>query len=172
MHYCAFTNKNDGSFVIHKVTNEPMQQCDVNNVIYKNGMTYCFNLNDYDATLLQLETDINKKYEPFLQQLSFVIRSVKNGAPLIIDTTITPAEIELNRCWLYGSDDDEPIGETNFVVSELFVKENYKNCPNAEENDSYDEFLETYVPEEDGQFLYELAKEKNHIIEDIGENYY
>lgn len=74
-------------------------------------------------------------------------------------------EYELNRKWI-TDDNDENIAVTSFVVSHKFVKDNYKNCPNK--YDSLEEFLEAYVPEEDGQYLFKLAVNTKNLIEDLG----
>lgn len=170
--YCAYTNKNDGSFTMVKCKENNPITPDINHVVYDDGMYYDFDLTNINLELQRLKEDINNKYEPFLQQLLFVLTAIKNGAPLILDTTIMPAEVELNRKWLYENKDDDPIGETNFVVTELFVKQHYKNCPSVNEDDTYENFLEEYEPETDGEYLYKLAKKTKCLIQDIGKVYY
>jgi hypothetical protein len=75
-------------------------------------------------------------------------------------------EYELNREWIYD-DEEEPIGETNFVVSagwliDLFNKEY------ADKYNSLDEFLDVYEPETDGEFIYQKAIEDGVLVEDFG----
>jgi len=79
-------------------------------------------------------------------------------------------EYELNRAWIYG-EDDEPIGETNFVVNAGFLKSVYES-EFHDEYDTFEDFLEAYVPEEDGQRVYELAVSSGKLVEDFGEVLY
>ena len=60
---------------------------------------------------------------------------------------------ELNREWLYD-EDDEIIGERNFVV-----KVDYFNRIFSElfPNENLDEFLDWYEPETDGEKIYQKA---------------
>lgn len=76
-------------------------------------------------------------------------------------------EYELNRGWITDSD-GETIGETNFVISANFLLSHWKECPNYNAEDDIEEFLATYVPEEDGQYLYEQAKATGNLVQDIG----
>ena len=78
-------------------------------------------------------------------------------------------EIELNRRWLYDYDDEDVIGERNFVVpAEYFysLMEMF-GMDDAEASD----FLEWYDPETDGELIYEFAVRDGAIIEE-GEHYY
>ncbi len=79
-------------------------------------------------------------------------------------------EIELNRAWLYD-ENDEVIGETNFVLREEYLEkifeEKYK-----EEYDTLDSFLESYEPEDIGEEIYQLAITDGELIEDLGQCYY
>ena len=75
-------------------------------------------------------------------------------------------EYELNRAWILDAE-EEPIGETNFVVSgqwlaNLFVK-NF-----SDEYRSLNEFLEVYEPEVDGEFIYQEAIKDGVLIKDMG----
>lgn len=75
-------------------------------------------------------------------------------------------EIELNRAYIYDNE-GEPIGETNFTVSILFLKKLYKN----EYKDifpDFEEFLQCYDPEIEGEHIYQEAKRKNELVEDSG----
>ena len=69
-------------------------------------------------------------------------------------------------------DTREVVGETNFVVSEAFLLSHWKECPICGQEENVEDFLEAYVPEDDGQYLYDLAKKSQNLIEDIGENLY
>lgn len=80
-------------------------------------------------------------------------------------------EYKLNRKWITDNI-GENIGETNFVITEEFLLEHGKECPNYDDEENIENFLETYVPEEDGQYLYNLAKNTGSLIEDIGEVFY
>ena len=81
-----------------------------------------------------------------------------------------PCQIELNRAWIYDNK-HETIGETNFVVSEEFIKKVFEETYSADYDD-VEEFLDIYVPEEDGDYIYQRALKENEIIEDIGEVLY
>lgn len=76
-------------------------------------------------------------------------------------------EIELNRAWVFNNE-EECIGETNFVVKESYLK---KILPQITDED-YEDFLDVYEPETDGEKIYQIALSDNKIIEDIGKNYY
>lgn len=55
-------------------------------------------------------------------------------------------------------DTGEVMGETNFVISEAFLLSHWKECPICGQEENVEDFLEAYVPEDDGQYLYDLAK--------------
>lgn len=75
-------------------------------------------------------------------------------------------EYELNRAWVYD-EDNETIGETNFVVPvewlinlfEMYYIDEYKYL---------EMFLDVYEPETEGEFIYQKAIEDGVLIEDIG----
>lgn len=69
-------------------------------------------------------------------------------------------------------DTGEVMGETNFVISEAFLLSHWKECPICGQEENVEDFLEAYVPEDDGQYLYDLAKKSGNLIEDIGKNSY
>lgn len=82
-------------------------------------------------------------------------------------------EYELNRAWIHGEeDDDDVIGETNFVVPaewlfRIFDKLNNENkfvC----KYDDFEDFEETYEPETDGELIYLCAVKDGVLKEDIG----
>lgn len=78
-------------------------------------------------------------------------------------------EIELNREWLYEYDDEDVIGERNFVVlAEYFYK--LMEMFGMDNADALD-FLDWYDPETDGELIYEFAVRDGAIIEE-GEHYY
>lgn len=79
-------------------------------------------------------------------------------------------EIEMNREWLYN-DNDNNIGEINFVVSKKFAEEFY-NSNYKEKYPTFKDFLSAYIPEEEGQELYSYALSCNGLIDDLGEVYY
>lgn len=82
-------------------------------------------------------------------------------------------EYELNRKWIYSEDDeDEIIGETNFVVPMEWLLETFKKL-NEEgkfvcKYDDFNQFAELYESETDGELLYRLAFEEGGLIEDLG----
>lgn len=84
---------------------------------------------------------------------------------------IIQIEIELNKQWIIN-DSKEIIGETNFVISKKFLLTHCNKCPNYDKREDIENFLKTYIPEEDGQYLYNLAKNTGNLIEDIGEVLY
>jgi hypothetical protein len=75
-------------------------------------------------------------------------------------------EYELNRAWILD-EEEEPIGETNFVVPGKWLKELYDQ-QFVSEYDSLNEFLEVYEPEVDGELIYQAAIKDNVLIEDFG----
>lgn len=88
---------------------------------------------------------------------------------------IMECEYELNRAWIYDEDEDDTVGETNFVVPanwliELYnkyfaEKKNYKGQP---EYNSFEDFLDVYEPEVEGEFIYQKAIKDGVLKEDIG----
>lgn len=81
-------------------------------------------------------------------------------------------EYELNRKWVYGKEQENIIGETNFVVPGEWFKNTFKKL--NEENrfvcqyNNFDIFLETYEPETDGELIYKVAIKDNALSEDLG----
>ena len=98
--------------------------------------------------------------------------TVPEGAEEIIKAMCDHSEIEMNRAWIYDDKDEEIIGETNFVVSEDFAKQAFKKLNEqgtlATKYDDFNDFLETYEPEVDGEAIYQLAIQENQIIENKG----
>lgn len=82
-------------------------------------------------------------------------------------------EIELNRGWILDEDEEE-IGETNFVVSLDYLKELWsreevrKELGSSYEEDDFSSFLDWYDPDVEGQIIYDIAKKEGKIVEDIG----
>lgn len=95
------------------------------------------------------------------EALEILLKSAKMGF------IIGEKEIELNRAWIHD-DEDECIGETNFVVKESYLK---KILPQITDDD-YEDFIDVYEPETDGEKIYKKALSDNEIVEDIGEFYY
>ena len=81
-------------------------------------------------------------------------------------------EYELNRAWIIDEDEDDAIGETNFVVpAEWFV--NTFNKLNNEgkfvyKYEDFEDFVDTYEPETDGELIYQKAIEDGVLKEDLG----
>lgn len=75
-------------------------------------------------------------------------------------------EYELNREWIYD-EEEEIIGETNFVVSADWLRELY-NKKFADEHNSFEDFIDWYEPEVDGEFIYQNAIKDGVLIEDLG----
>ena len=74
-------------------------------------------------------------------------------------------EHELNRAWIYD-DEGETIGETNFVVPTFWLLQIWDE--HYSEYDSFDDFLDTYEPEIEGEYIYQKAIEDGVLKEDIG----
>ena len=75
-------------------------------------------------------------------------------------------EYELNREWVYN-DDEEVIGETNFVVPADWLRELYDK-KYADTYNSFDDFIDCYEPEVDGEFVYQEAIKDKALKEDLG----
>ena len=101
------------------------------------------------------------KVESEEEALEILLKSARMGF------VVGEKQIELNRAWIHD-DEDECIGETNFVVKESYLK---KILPQITDDD-YEDFLDVYEPETDGEKIYQIALSDNEIVEDIGEFYY
>ena len=75
-------------------------------------------------------------------------------------------EYELNREWILD-EEEEAIGETNFVVGGQWLKKLFDKHF-VDEYDSLNEFLEVYEPETEGEFIYQEAIKDSALIEDFG----
>lgn len=75
-------------------------------------------------------------------------------------------EYELNRAWITNEDGEE-IGETNFVVPGPWLFQVFKKYF-AHHNYTFEEFLQVYEPETDGEFIYQQAKKDGTLIVDLG----
>ena len=64
-------------------------------------------------------------------------------------------EIQLNRLW-DCDEDGEPIGQHAFVVTEDYAKKVYNELF-ADRYESFEEFLDVYEPETEGQAIYDRA---------------
>ena len=79
-------------------------------------------------------------------------------------------EIELNRKWLYDYDDEDVIGERNFVIpAEYFY--GLMEMFGMIDTDTTFTFLDWYDPETDGELIYEFALRDDAIVEE-GDHYY
>jgi hypothetical protein len=80
-------------------------------------------------------------------------------------------EHELNREWIYD-EDDETIGETNFVVPTKWLNETFDRLNNENKfvckYANFEDFEETYEPETDGELIYQEAIKDKTLIEDLG----
>lgn len=80
-------------------------------------------------------------------------------------------EYELNREWIYD-EDEEIIGETNFVVPTKWLVEAFNELNNEDKfickYDDFEDFIETYEPETDGELLYQKAVADRVLKEDLG----
>lgn len=76
--------------------------------------------------------------------------------------------VELNRKWIYEEGKEDPVGETNFDVPYTWLEKLYLKRYKKQYK-SFKEFLENYEPEKEGEFIYQEAKKRGKLIEDIGE---
>lgn len=80
-------------------------------------------------------------------------------------------EYELNRAWI-NDDNGEPIGETNFVVPTEWLNETFNELNNdgkfIGKYDDFNDFIEAYEPETDGELIYQKAIADGILVEDLG----
>lgn len=80
-------------------------------------------------------------------------------------------EYELNREWVYD-DKGEIIGETNFVVPAYWLQEIFNQLNNANkftcQYEDFEDFIDSYEPETDGELIYQEAIKDNVLKEDLG----
>lgn len=80
-------------------------------------------------------------------------------------------EHELNRAWILDEDEDT-IGETNFVVPTEWLEETF--CKLNEEDkfvckyEDFEDFTDSYEPETDGELIYQCAIKDGALKEDLG----
>lgn len=77
-------------------------------------------------------------------------------------------EWELNRRWLYSEEVENPVGETNFVISNETLRQILATTPSFGKYANIGEFFECYIPEIEGEYVYQQAKALDAIIEDRG----
>lgn len=80
-------------------------------------------------------------------------------------------EYELNRAWIYD-DDEDTVGETNFVVSAEWLINTFNKLNNEKkftcEYEDLEDFLDSYEPEIDGELIYQCAIKERKLKEDLG----
>ena len=80
-------------------------------------------------------------------------------------------EYELNREWIYD-DDGETIGETNFVVPTEWLTKAFDELNKNDEfichYEDFEDFVDTYEPETDGELIYQKAIADGVLIENLG----
>lgn len=76
-------------------------------------------------------------------------------------------EYELNRAWVLDNKTGNVIGETNFIVDSKWLKDLYNN-EFADKYLNFNDFIETYEPEVDGEFVYQKAIKDNVLEKDLG----
>lgn len=93
---------------------------------------------------------------------------IKNGLEInrkwLYKVTAMAHELELNREWLCKDDSDEPYAEKNFVISQEWFLSIFNELFGEQDINI---FLDCYVPEEDGEKLYQRAKLECEIIEEF-----
>ena len=75
-------------------------------------------------------------------------------------------QYELNRGYIY--EDNEEIGEMNFVISADYLDRIFLELFPCED---FDEFIDWYEPETDGEKIYQKALADGEIIDEF-ETYY
>ena len=73
-------------------------------------------------------------------------------------------ELELNREYIYDKE-NEILAEVNFVIDEEYFLSIFSELFPDEKD--IDDFLDAYIPEEDGMKIYERAIEDNKIKEEF-----
>ena len=85
-------------------------------------------------------------------------------------------EYELNRAWIIDEEEDEQIGETNFVVPADWLTNTFNKLNNERkficEYEDLEDFLDSYEPETDGELIYQCSIKDGVLKEDIGVVYY
>ena len=80
-------------------------------------------------------------------------------------------EYELNRAWIYD-DEEDTVGETNFVVSSGWLVNTFDKLNNERkfvcEYEDIEDFLDSYEPEIDGELIYQCAIKDGMLKEDLG----
>ena len=86
---------------------------------------------------------------------------------------IIEVEHELNRAWIYDEyDEDESIGETNFVVPTNWLIDTFEKLNNEKKfvckYEDFEDFEKSYEPETDGELIYQCAIKEGMLKEDLG----
>ena len=84
---------------------------------------------------------------------------------------VMECEYELNRAWIYDEEEDT-IGETNFVVPGDWLEKVFDKL-NSDgkfvcKYDDFEDFIESYEPETDGELIYQHAIKDGTLKEDLG----
>lgn len=72
-------------------------------------------------------------------------------------------QYELNRGYIYD-EDDETIGENNFVISAYYMNRIF---PELFPGEDLEDFLDWYDADEEGDVIYQRALEDGEIIEEF-----
>jgi hypothetical protein len=80
-------------------------------------------------------------------------------------------EYELNREWIYDEGEDI-IGETNFVVPTEWLVNTFNKLSNENKfvfmYKDFEDFVDSYEPETDGELIYQEAIKDGVLVEDLG----
>ena len=121
-----------------------------------------------DEIVFVKKTDFDRAFGAIISaEKDDVIRdfAIKEQEGVVIGIHIK-RELELNRAWIYGNGpDEEPTGETNFVIPEDYFVAIFDKLFPRENDISF--FLEVYEPETDGEKIYQQAKKDGKIIEEF-----
>lgn len=80
-------------------------------------------------------------------------------------------EYELNRAWILDKD-EEAVGETNFVVLADWLVSTFDKLNNENKfickYEDFEDFIDSYEPETDGELIYQKAIKDGMLKEDLG----
>lgn len=80
-------------------------------------------------------------------------------------------EYELNRAWILDKD-EETVGETNFVVFADWLVSTFNKLNNENKfickYKDFEDFIDSYEPETDGELIYRQAIKDGMLKEDLG----
>lgn len=130
-------------------------------------------MSDYNALTKSREAQASKEK---MDELAARCRKEREFEKFLLENykEYTPApvkaELELNRAWIYEEGNDEPIGEKNFVIPADYYSSIFPDLfPVAFERAifMFEDFLDIYEPETDGEKIYQQALKDGKIIKEF-----